>query len=169
MQESFTSCIIRIVGKLGGVNMTVSVQTHNIKNFIGGKWVDANTAEYHDVPNPATGKTLARVPISTSEDLHDAVKAAKTAFNTWSKIPVPKRARILFKYQQLLTDNHEELAKLVTQENGKAYKEAYGEVLRGIECVEFATGAPSLMMGDRKSTRLNSSHVAIAYAVFCLK
>jgi len=152
MNKSFMTCIIGIVEKLGGINMTVSVQTQKIKNFIGGKWIDANTAEYHDVPNPATGKSLAQVPISTSEDVNDAVEAAKSAFKTWSKTPVPKRARILFKYQQLLTDNHEELAKLVTQENGKAYKEAYGEVLRGIECVEFATGAPSLMMGDSLST-----------------
>src|SRR5690625_6405869 len=128
MNESFMTCIIVIVGKLGGINMTVSVQTQKIKNFIGGKWKDANTAEYHDVPNPATGKSLAQVPISTSEDVNDAVKAAKAAFKTWSKMPVPKRARILFKYQQLLTDNQ-----------------------------------------DRKSTRLNSSHVAISYAVFCLK
>src|SRR5690625_7330663 len=77
MNKSFMTCIIGIVEKLGGINMTVSVQTQKIKNFIGGKWVDANTAEYHDVPNPATGKSLAQVPISTSEDVNAAVKAAK--------------------------------------------------------------------------------------------
>src|SRR5699024_5627566 len=124
--------------------MTVSVQTQKIKNFIGGKWVDANTAEYHDVPNPATGKTLAQVPISTSEDVNDAVEAAKAAFNTWSKVPVPKRARILFKYQQLLTDNNETLAKLVKQENGKAYKEAYDEDLQGSDGDEFEKGETHL-------------------------
>ena len=62
---------------------------------------------------------------------------------------MPKRARILFRYQQLLIENWEELAKLVTFENGKSYKEAYGEVQRGIECVEFAAGAPTLMMGKQ--------------------
>ncbi|WP_029266397.1 CoA-acylating methylmalonate-semialdehyde dehydrogenase [Virgibacillus alimentarius] len=132
--------------------MNVSIKTQKLKNFVGGKWMDSNTQQYQDVPNPATEKILAQVPISTLEDLDNAVGAAKEAFKTWSKTPVPKRARILFKYQQLLVENHEELAKLVTQENGKAYKEAYGEVLRGIECVEFATGAPSLMMGDSLST-----------------
>src|SRR5699024_2146580 len=99
--------------------MTVSVQTQKIKNVIGGKWKDANTAEYHDVPNPTTGKSLAQVPSSTLEDVNAAVKAAKEAFKTWSQVPVPKRARILFKYQQRLTDNHEALANLVTQETGQ--------------------------------------------------
>ncbi|WP_282173883.1 CoA-acylating methylmalonate-semialdehyde dehydrogenase [Cytobacillus firmus] len=120
-----------------------------LKNFINGEWVDANTDKFETVPNPATGEELARTPISTHEDVDNAVQAAKEAFKTWSKTPVPKRARILFKYQQLLIDNWDELAKLITQENGKNYKEAYGEVQRGIECVEFAAGAPSLMMGKQ--------------------
>lgn len=125
-----------------------TTETQTLKNFINGQWVEANTTEFQEVPNPATGETLAKVPISTAEDVDRAVAVAKEAFRWWRKTPVPKRARILFKYHQLLTDHHEELAKLVTRENGKSYKEAYGEVLRGIECVEFAAGAPSLMMGD---------------------
>ncbi|GLB60261.1 CoA-acylating methylmalonate-semialdehyde dehydrogenase [Cytobacillus sp. NCCP-133] len=123
--------------------------TRVLKNYINGEWVDANTEKFEMVPNPATGEELARTPISTREDVDHAVQAAKEAFKTWSKTPVPKRARILFKYQQLLVDNWDELAKLITQENGKNYKEAYGEVQRGIECVEFAAGAPSLMMGKQ--------------------
>ncbi|WP_257351041.1 CoA-acylating methylmalonate-semialdehyde dehydrogenase [Pseudalkalibacillus decolorationis] len=133
--------------------MTVTKQeTTTLKNFINGKWVEANTEQYQDVFNPATGEVLAQVPISSYSDVDQAVAIAKQAFKTWGKTPVPKRARILFKYQQLLSEHHEELAKLVTQENGKSYKEAYGEVLRGIECVEFAAGAPSLLMGDSLST-----------------
>lgn len=120
-----------------------------LKNYIGGKWVEAKTAHYQDVPNPATGEVLAQVPISSQEDVNDAVKAAREAFKDWSKTPVPKRARILFKYQQLLVENWDELAKLITMENGKSYTEAYGEVQRGIECVEFAAGAPTLMMGKQ--------------------
>lgn len=123
--------------------------TKLLKNFINGVWVEAKTEKYESVPNPATGVEIAQVPISTREDLDEAVLAAKEAFKTWSKTPVPKRARILFKYQQLLIDNWQELAKLITEENGKSYKEAYGEVQRGIECVEFAAGAPSLMMGKQ--------------------
>ncbi|MRH41719.1 CoA-acylating methylmalonate-semialdehyde dehydrogenase [Aquibacillus halophilus] len=123
-----------------------------LKNYVNAKWVEANTDQYQDVPNPATGKTIAMVPISSFSDVDQAVEIAKKAFQSWSKTPVPKRARVLFRYQQLLTENHEELANLVTKENGKSYKEAYGEVLRGIECVEFAAGAPSHMMGVTLST-----------------
>ena len=123
-----------------------------LKNYINGEWVDAQSTETLDVPNPATGEILAKVPISSNEDVELAVRAAKEAFETWKNTPVPKRARILFKYHYLLTENHEKLAKLIVQENGKAYEEAYGEVQRGIECVEFASGAPTLMMGETLST-----------------
>jgi malonate-semialdehyde dehydrogenase (acetylating) / methylmalonate-semialdehyde dehydrogenase len=119
-----------------------------LKNFINGKWVESKTETYLSVPNPATGEELAKVPISTKEDLNQAVQTAKATFKTWSKTPVPKRARILFKFQQLLVEHWDELAELITKENGKTFKDAYGEVQRGIECVEFAAGAPTLMMGS---------------------
>src|SRR5690625_915566 len=119
-----------------------------LKNFVGGEWIDAKSDKTEPVYNPATGEVIAHVPISTSEDLDNAVTAAKKAFQTWKEIAVPKRARIMFKYQQLLVEHWDELAEMITIENGKNFKEAQGEVLRGIECVEFAAGAPSLMMGD---------------------
>ncbi|ESU33955.1 methylmalonate-semialdehyde dehydrogenase [Bacillus sp. 17376] len=126
-------------------------ETAVLKNYINGEWVDAQSTEALDVPNPATGEVLARVPISTKADVDLAISAANEAFKTWKNTPVPKRARILYKYHHLLTENHEKLAKLIVQENGKAYKEAHGEVQRGIECVEFAAGAPTLMMGESLS------------------
>ncbi|MDQ0269156.1 CoA-acylating methylmalonate-semialdehyde dehydrogenase [Cytobacillus purgationiresistens] len=126
-----------------------AITTTVLRNFINGEWVEAQTEQFQAVPNPATGEELAQVPISTMADVESAVQAAKEAFETWSQTPVPKRARILFKYQQLLVDHWDELAKLITQENGKSFKEAYGEVQRGIECVEFAAGAPTLMMGKQ--------------------
>ncbi len=126
-------------------------ETAVLKNYINGEWVDAESTETLDVPNPATGEIIARVPISSKEDVAKAVQAANEAFQTWKNTPVPKRARILYKYHYLLTENHEKLAKLIVLENGKAYKEAYGEVQRGIECVEFAAGAPTLMMGETLS------------------
>jgi malonate-semialdehyde dehydrogenase (acetylating)/methylmalonate-semialdehyde dehydrogenase len=119
-----------------------------LRNWIGGRWVDAAAEREDTVVNPATGEVLARVPLSTAEDVNRAVAAAREAFADWRKVPVPRRARILFKYQQLLVDHWEELARLVTEENGKNYTEAYGEVQRGIECVEFAAGAPTLLMGS---------------------
>ncbi|WP_240376233.1 CoA-acylating methylmalonate-semialdehyde dehydrogenase [Bacillus piscicola] len=123
-----------------------------LKNFINGKWVDAGTSQYESVPNPATGEEIAQVPLSTKEDVDQAARAAREAYKTWRKTPVPKRARIMFKYQQLIMDNYDELAEIITRENGKTYDDAYGEVLRGMECVEFAAGAPTLMMGDSLSS-----------------
>ncbi|MGE7920091.1 CoA-acylating methylmalonate-semialdehyde dehydrogenase [Viridibacillus sp. NPDC093762] len=125
----------------------VITEKKTLSNFINGQWVKSSTENYIEVPNPATGEILAEVPISTQQDLEKAVDAAKQAFTSWKKVAVPQRARILFKYQQLLIENWDELAKIITVENGKNYTEAYGEVQRGIECVEFAAGAPTLMMG----------------------
>jgi len=127
----------------------VITEKKTLSNFINGQWVKSSTENYIEVPNPATGEILAEVPISTQQDLEKAVEAAKQAFTSWKKVAVPQRARILFKYQQLLIENWDELAKIITVENGKNYTEAYGEVQRGIECVEFAAGAPTLMMGHQ--------------------
>ncbi|TVY07943.1 CoA-acylating methylmalonate-semialdehyde dehydrogenase [Paenibacillus cremeus] len=120
---------------------------HKVRNFIGGQWTNSTGTEFETVPNPATGAAIAQVPLSVRSDVEAAVAAARLAFPEWSAMAVPKRARILFKYQQLLVEHWEELAALITEENGKSYTEAYGEVQRGIECVEFAAGAPTLMMG----------------------
>ncbi|MDQ0876313.1 malonate-semialdehyde dehydrogenase (acetylating)/methylmalonate-semialdehyde dehydrogenase [Paenibacillus sp. V4I3] len=119
-----------------------------LQNFVNGVWIDSESDAMSDVINPATGEIIARVPLSSSEDVEAAVLAAQTAFESWSRTPVPKRARVLFHYWQLLQEHEQELAELITSENGKSYKEALGEVLRGIECVEFAAGTPSHMMGS---------------------
>lgn len=129
--------------------MTSTTNTNVMKNYIAGEWVELSTSRTEPVYNPAMGEVIAEVPLSTKEDVDRAVQAANEAFKGWSKTPVPQRARILFKYQQLLVDDWDELAKLVTIENGKNFNEAYGEVQRGIECVEFAAGAPTLMMGKQ--------------------
>lgn len=121
----------------------------SLKNWINGEWVASKSTATEAVYNPATNDVLAQVPISSREDLDQAVSIAAETFKTWSQTPVPKRARILFKYQQLLVEHWKELAEIVTRENGKSLGEAYGEVQRGIECVEFATGAPALMMGKQ--------------------
>lgn len=129
--------------------MTSNTATQILKNFIGGQWLASTSDKTEMVPNPATGEILSLVPLSNREDLDRAVAIAEEAFQTWKMTAVPKRARILFRYQQLLIEHWEELARLITKENGKSYDEAYGEVQRGIECVEFAAGAPTLMMGTQ--------------------
>ncbi|KAA9016956.1 CoA-acylating methylmalonate-semialdehyde dehydrogenase [Niallia endozanthoxylica] len=127
-------------------------EVRKLKNFINGEWVESKTAQYEDVYNPATGELIAQVPLSTKEDVDHAVEVAAKAFEKWKNVPVQKRARIMFKFQQLLQENQEELARLITIENGKNLTEALGEVGRGIENVEFAAGAPTLMMGDSLTT-----------------
>ncbi|GGC76264.1 methylmalonate semialdehyde dehydrogenase [acylating] 2 [Thalassobacillus devorans] len=122
---------------------------NTLKNYVGGQWIESKSEKSEKVYNPATGEVIGNVPLSSQEDVDHAVSVASEAFQSWKEVPVPKRARILFKYQQLLVDNWDELAKLITLENGKSFKEAYGEVQRGIENVEFAAGAPSLMMGEQ--------------------
>jgi malonate-semialdehyde dehydrogenase (acetylating) / methylmalonate-semialdehyde dehydrogenase len=129
-----------------------TVEVRKVKNYINGKWIESSTSLYEDVVNPATKKVICQVPLSTKADVEYAVEVAKTAFAKWSKVAVPRRARILFNYQQLLQRDKEELARLITIENGKNLTEARGEVQRGIENVEFAAGAPSLMMGDSLPT-----------------
>src|ERR1700730_14866292 len=118
-----------------------------LDNFIGGRWVKARTTEFFDVHNPAVGDVIGRTPLSTSADVEAAVQAATQAFPAWRDTPVNARAQVLYKFKQLCEQHFEELARTVTTEHGKTLDEARGSVRRGIECVEVAAGAPSLMQG----------------------
>ncbi|MFB5249409.1 CoA-acylating methylmalonate-semialdehyde dehydrogenase [Bacillus mycoides] len=126
----------------------ITTEIKRVKNHINGEWVESTGTEVEAVPNPATGKIIAYVPLSPKEDVEKAVEAAKAAYKTWSTVPVPNRSRQLYKYLQLLQENKDELAKIITLENGKTLTDATGEVQRGIEAVELATSAPNLMMGQ---------------------
>jgi malonate-semialdehyde dehydrogenase (acetylating)/methylmalonate-semialdehyde dehydrogenase len=117
-----------------------------LKNFVDGELVESR-GELKDVVNPASGKVVARVPISTKEDHDDAVKAAEEAYLDWRCTPPVARARCLFRLKELLEENFEELSRIQTMEHGKTIDESRGETRRGIENVEVATGIPSLMMG----------------------
>lgn len=129
----------------------ITSEIKKIRNYIGDKWVDPISAEMDIVPNPADGKTIAHVPLSGKADVDEAVAAAKKAYANWSEVPVPNRSQLLYTYRQSLEKNKKELAEIITMENGKAIKDAQGEVQRGIEVVELATSTPSLMMGDALS------------------
>ncbi len=119
----------------------------DLSNLVGGRPV-AVERERHDVLDPATGELLARVPMSGADDVGRAVDAAEAAFREWSEVPVPRRARLMFGLQQLLEDRLDELAELVTRENGKHVDEARGELRRGIEVVELAAAMTTLMKGE---------------------
>jgi len=129
-----------------------AANVEKLKNYVNGEWVESATTQYENVYNPATKEIIAQVPISTKEDLDHAVSVASEAFKEWKNVPVQKRARVLFNYQHLLQKHQDELARIITIENGKNLSEALGEVGRGIENVEFAAGAPTLMMGDSLTT-----------------
>jgi len=118
-----------------------------LKNYIDGDWVESEASETRDVVNPATLKKLAEVPVGHREDVKAAVDAAMDAFPRWRRTTPLTRARYLMALKQLLEENFEELGRVVTMEHGKVIDEARGEVRRGIENVEMATGIPSLMMG----------------------
>src|SRR5206468_8948542 len=118
-----------------------------LRNYIGGAWVAPAAADYLDLTNPATGEQLGRVPLSGAREVDEAVAAAQAAFLKWREVPPVARARYLFKPKYLMEQHFEEIAAMVTRENGKTLDEARGSVRRGIENVEHACGIPTLMMG----------------------
>src|SRR5919198_397751 len=124
-----------------------STDVQILDNFIGGRWVKARTTDFFDVHNPAIGDVIGRTPLSTSTDVDAAVQAAATAFPGWRDTPVNQRAQVLYKLKAQMEAHFDELARIVTTEHGKTLDEARGSVRRGIECVEVACGAPSLMQG----------------------
>ncbi len=117
-----------------------------LRNYVGGEFQTVNTDSL-EITNPATGELLGRVPMSTGSQVADAVAAASDAFVTWRQVPPVERARYLFRFKSLLEEHFDELASIVTRENGKTLHEARGSVRRGIENVEHACGIPTLMMG----------------------
>jgi len=116
-----------------------------LTHFIGGKRVEGASERFGDVFNPATGAVASRVPLAGASEVDAAVAAAKAAFPEWSETAPIKRARVLFKFKQLLDEHHDELAEIITREHGKVFSDAKGEVMRGIEIVEFACGIPNLL------------------------
>ncbi|MGQ0722774.1 MAG: CoA-acylating methylmalonate-semialdehyde dehydrogenase [Candidatus Eiseniibacteriota bacterium] len=127
--------------------MAVGTGVERLQDYVGGRWVGSRAGEFRPVRNPATGETVAEVPMGGADDVDRAVQAAHAAFPKWRETPPVARARHLFALKQLLEENADELARIVTTENGKTLPEARGSVRRGIECVEVAAGAPSLLMG----------------------
>ena len=119
-----------------------------LPNFIGGAWTASGAHGRFDVHNPALGTTIARTPLSTGADVAAAVDAASRAFPGWSETPPAVRARTMFRFRDLLEKHFEELSRLVTTEHGKTLDESRGSVRRGLECVEVACGAPSMLMGQ---------------------
>ena len=119
-----------------------------IDHFLAGHVVAGTSGRYQDVTNPATGAVTGRTALASTEEVQRAVAAAHAAFPAWADTSPLKRARILFKFLELLNQHRDALAHLITAEHGKVFTDAQGEVTRGIEIVEFATGIPQLLKTD---------------------
>jgi malonate-semialdehyde dehydrogenase (acetylating) / methylmalonate-semialdehyde dehydrogenase len=126
--------------------MSVSVESGEI-NFIGGEWRRNDASDIATVFNPATEEILARVPLADAPQVNTAIEAAAQAFPDWRRTPPQERIQYLFQYKRLLEANADEIATIITSENGKTFAEARAELQRGIENVEVACGIPSLMQG----------------------
>ncbi len=119
-----------------------------IKHFVGGKVTSGNSERKGKIFNPATGEQDSEVILASKADLDGAVEIAQKAFQTWSLNPPLQRARIMFKFKELIEKNFDELAKLIVSEHGKVYEDAKGSLIRGLEVVEFACGIPHLLKGE---------------------
>ncbi|SFZ84734.1 malonate-semialdehyde dehydrogenase (acetylating) / methylmalonate-semialdehyde dehydrogenase [Devosia enhydra] len=119
-----------------------------IENAIGGKRVRSASTRLAAVFDPATGEKTADLPLSTLSEIDAAVANAKAAFPAWAATPPMKRARILFRFKELLDKHAADLARAISREHGKVHDDALGEVARGIDCVDFACGIPHLLKGE---------------------
>lgn len=119
-----------------------------IGHYLNGRVQDSGSERFSDVFDPATGAVQARVALATRQTVDDAVASALKAFPAWSEQSSLRRARVMFKFKQLLDEHHDELAEMICREHGKVFSDAKGEVTRGIEIVEYACGAPNLLKTD---------------------
>lgn len=120
----------------------------SIGHYVQGQTLNGTSGRAQDVFNPATGAVTGRVALASRTEVGTAVAAAQAAFPAWADTSPLRRARIMFKFLELLNQHRDELARLITAEHGKVFTDAQGEVTRGIEIVEFATGIPQLLKGD---------------------
>ena len=121
---------------------------NTIQHFVNGKKFSGESKRAGKVFNPATGDQTAEVKLATTKDVNDAVDNAKKAFESWSNKPPLQRARVMFKFKELIEKNSDELTKIIVSEHGKVYEDAKGSLTRGLEVVEYACGIPQMLKGE---------------------
>jgi malonate-semialdehyde dehydrogenase (acetylating)/methylmalonate-semialdehyde dehydrogenase len=119
-----------------------------IPQYIAGEFAQSQTENWIDVTNPATNEVIAQVPCATEAEMRQAIDNAGEVFRSWKETPVSERARVMLRYQALLKEHHDEIAEILSQETGKTFDDAKGDVWRGIEVVEHAANVASMMMGE---------------------
>ena len=128
--------------------MTVATATlTKVPNYVNGQWIDSKATEWLDVTNPATGEVIAQTPLSSAAEVAAAIEAAAAAFPEWRRTPAEDRIQPLFKLKHILEEQIDDLARILTTENGKTFTEAKAELRRAIENVEVACGIPTMMQG----------------------
>ena len=121
---------------------------NTIQHFVNGNKFSGESKRVGKVFNPATGEQSAEVKLASTKDVNDAVENAKKAFETWSNKPPLQRARVMFKFKELIEKNSDELTKIIVSEHGKVYEDAKGSLTRGLEVVEYACGIPQMLKGE---------------------
>ena len=119
-----------------------------IQHFVNGQLFSGDSKRVGKVFNPATGEQSAEVKLATTQDVDSAVENAKKAFEKWSNTPPLQRARIMFKFKELIEKNSDKLTKIIVSEHGKVYEDAKGSLTRGLEVVEYACGIPQMLKGE---------------------
>jgi len=122
---------------------------HVVKNYIGGKWVDARGNGHLDVENPSTGEIIAKVPLSTAEEVNRAIDSARSAFADWSKTPITRRTDYLYALLSLMREDEERIGRVLTKEMGKSLTDSRAEMKRSFQNIESACGVPILQQGDK--------------------
>src|SRR5579885_2252325 len=128
--------------------MSVAAPPANkLTQYINGQWTGSSASEFRDVVNPATGEVIASVPMGGADDVNATVEAAASAFPEWRRTPPEDRIQPLFKLKMLMEEHIDDIARIITMENGKTFAEGKAEMRRAIENVEVACGIPMMMQG----------------------
>jgi len=122
--------------------------TKTLTHFINGKVVEGRSGRFHDVYDPSTGDVQAQAPLASKEEVQDAIAAAQAAFPEWAATNPQKRARVMFKFKELVEREINSLAEMLSREHGKVIADSVGDIQRGIEVIEFACGIPHLQKGE---------------------
>ena len=125
-----------------------AVQADLVHHYIGGREIAGRSGRFGNVYNPALGAVARRVAFASAEEVADAIATAQAAFPAWAATPPLRRARVMFKFKELVERDADRLAQLISSEHGKVVSDAKGEVQRGLEVVEFACGIPHLLKGE---------------------
>ena len=144
----FVTLLIRDYAERLNHDSSSAIRQQEFRHFINGQWTDSQASDWQDVINPATSEILASVPTrGCSRSYHALLNAAAAAYPAWRRTPPEDRIQPLFKLKMLLEDHLDDIARIITQENGKTFAEAKAEMRRAIENVEVACGIPMMMQG----------------------